>query len=98
MQVKVVRFYLSEDSPHLKQIYDYLHDQQVMGATMFRGVKGFGSSGKLREARLLDIHFDLPIVIEFVEEPAKADEILNHFSTLVEGNRILSWTAEMGVS
>lgn len=95
MQVKVVRFYLSEDSPFLKEVYDYLHQQGVKGATIFRGVKGFGHTGKIREAKFLDMHFDLPMIIEFVDEPAKVDEILHHFSSTIEPSRILSWSAEM---
>ncbi|KTD65873.1 DUF190 domain-containing protein [Legionella spiritensis] len=96
MNVKIVRFYLSEDSPFLHQVYDYLHEHRVMGATLFRGVKGFGHSGKERQASLLDIHFDLPMIVEFFDEPAKVDEILNHFSNIIEPYRILSWTAWMG--
>lgn len=79
MQVKVTRVYLSEESPLLKDLFDFLHDQKVKGATVFRGVKGFGVSGKTHETRFLDMHFDLPMVLEFFDEPARVDEILTLF-------------------
>lgn len=97
MQVKIVRFYLSEDSPFLNEVYDYLHNQQIKGATLFRGVKGFGQKGKTREASFLDFHFHLPMIIEFFDEPAKVDMILEHFKDQVGADRMVSWLAEMGI-
>lgn len=95
MQVKMTRIYLSEEAPLLNELFDYLHNQKVKGATIFRGVKGFGASGKMREAHLLDLHFDLPIVLEFFDEPARIDEILSHFSEKIESGRMVQWLAEV---
>ena len=95
MQVKVTRVYLSEESPLLKELFDYLHEQKIKGATIFRGVKGFGVSGKTREARLLDMHFDLPMVLEFFDEPAIVDKILSNFKEKITSGRVLQWLAEV---
>ena len=95
MQVKVTRIYLDESSLLLKELFDYLHQQKIKGATIFRGVKGFGASGKTREAHLLDMHFDLPMVLEFFDEPARVDDILGHFSEKIESGRLLQWLAEV---
>ncbi|RAP35348.1 hypothetical protein B1207_13335 [Legionella quinlivanii] len=97
MQVKVVRIYLSEDSPWLNEIYNYLHDQKVKGATIFRGVKGFGHTGKLREAKLMDMHFNLPMVLEFVDEPAIVDNVLKFLDGKIESGRVLQWNAELTI-
>ncbi|AHE67876.1 DUF190 domain-containing protein [Legionella oakridgensis] len=95
MQVKIVRVYLSEESPLLKELFDYLHQQKIKGATVFRGVKGFGVSGKTRETSFLDLHFDLPMILEFFDIPARVDEILNHFNEKIETGRVLQWLAEV---
>ena len=95
MQVKVARIYLSEDSPLLTPIYDYLHQNKIKGATIFRGVKGFGHSGRLREARIMDMRLSLPMVIEFCDEPAIVDNVLNHFRDQLESGRVLQWLADM---
>lgn len=95
MQVKVARIYLSEDSSLLNVIYEYLHQQKIKGTTIFRGVKGFGHSGKRREASLMDMHFNLPMMIEFCDEPSIVDSVLNHFEGQLEPGRVIFWLAEM---
>ncbi|MCP0913169.1 MULTISPECIES: DUF190 domain-containing protein [Legionella] len=95
MEVKIARIYLSEDSPLLNEIFTYLHEQHIKGATLFRGVKGFGSSGKTREARFLDLHMDLPMVIEFFDEPSRINAVLNYFQEKIGSGRILQWLAEV---
>ncbi|GGI89671.1 DUF190 domain-containing protein [Legionella impletisoli] len=95
MQVKVTRVYLSEESPLLPELFNYLHDQKIKGATIYRGVKGFGLSGKTRESSLLDLHFDLPMVLEFFDEPKRVDEVIAHFKDKLEKGRILQWLAEV---
>lgn len=94
-QVTVVRIYLSEDEPQVKDIFEYLHHQKVMGATQFRGVKGFGSTGVTRESSLLDWHFDLPVVIEFFDESSKVETLLQSIRAKVQARHILTWPAQM---
>jgi len=95
MQVKVVRVYLSEESPVLNELFDFLHQEKIKGATIYRGVKGFGAGGKTRETRFLDLHFDLPMVLEFFDEPARVDEILAHFNDKIPSGHILQWLADI---
>jgi len=94
MQVKIVRIYLSENSELLQEFYDYLHEKKVKGATIFRGVKGFGSSGKDYEARLLDVRANLPVVLEFFDEPEHVDDILKHFTDNFKPIHVIQWLAE----
>jgi PII-like signaling protein len=95
MQVKMTRIYLSEESALLKEVFTYLHEQKVKGATIFRGAKGFGQSGKTRETNFLDLHFDLPMVLEFYDEPTKVDAVMKHFDGKIESGRVLQWLAEV---
>lgn len=97
MQVKVVRIYLSEDSPVLKPLYDYLHQQKIKGATIFRGVKGFGHRGIERQASFMDMHFDLPMILEFCDEPSIVDNVLTHFEEQLKSETVLHWLAEMSI-
>jgi PII-like signaling protein len=94
MQVKAVRIYLSEDSPLLHEIFDYLHQQKIKGATIFRGIKGFGHDG-VREATIMDLHFNLPMIIEFADEPDIVNAVLGHFEKELQSVHVLSWLAEM---
>ncbi|KTC66513.1 Uncharacterized ACR, COG1993 (plasmid) [Legionella adelaidensis] len=95
MQVKVTRVYLSEDSPLLNELFDFLQKEELQGATIFRGVKGFRKSGKMREARFLDMRLDLPMVIEFFDLPEKVDTILELFKDKIPPGHVLQWIAEV---
>lgn len=95
MQVKVTRVYLSEDSPVLNELFEYLQKESFHGATIFRGVKGFSKKGKTREARFLDMHLDLPMVLEFFDEPEKVDKILHLFKEKISQGHVLQWLAEV---
>ncbi|MES9900129.1 MAG: DUF190 domain-containing protein [Sedimenticola sp.] len=96
MEVIMVRVYLTEGEHHFQQILSLLHDEEkVRGVTAFRGIAGFGQSGKIHSSTLLDISLDLPLVLEFFDEPAKVDRVLRHLNTLVKPGQIVSWPAVM---
>ena len=93
-QVTMVRIYCTEGQGHLKEILARLHDEyRVRGVTAFRGIAGFGSSGTVHGASLLDVSLDLPLVIEFFDEPARVAEILEEIASLYKPGHVVSWTA-----
>jgi len=94
--VTMVRVYLTESGALFKQLLAKLHDEeQVRGVTVFRGISGFGRSGKMHSASLLDLAIDLPLVIEFFDEPAKVQRILTHLKTLVAPGHVVFWPARV---
>ena len=46
-------------------------EQKLAGATVLRGPMGFGQSGRLHNANILDLSGDLPLVIELVDAEDK---------------------------
>ena len=94
--ITVVRIYLSEADHLLRPLMTRLHDEeQVRGVTVFRGISGFGKAGKVHSSSLLDLTTDLPVVIEFFDEPAKAASIIEHLNEVVGPGHIVSWAAEL---
>ena len=94
--VTVVRIYLTETEKTLKTLLAKLHDEEkVRGVTVFRGISGFGRSGKMHSSGLLDLSLDLPVVIEFFDEPAKVKRILTHLKDLLPPGHVISWTAKV---
>jgi PII-like signaling protein len=92
----MVRVYSTESEGILHELLKYLHDEsEVCGITVFRGITGFGKSGRVHAAKLLDISFDLPVVVEFFDEPARAASIIEHLNTLVKPGRIVFWQARL---
>ena len=65
--------------------------------TVFRGITGFGSSGKYHSSTLMDISLDLPIVIEFFDEPGKVKSIIEYLNTRVKPGHIVHWPAQINL-
>ncbi len=97
--VTMVRVYLTEGDHQLRKLLDFLHKQeQVWGVTAFRGIAGFGKSGKAHESCLLDVSLDLPLVIEFFDHPEKAARIMQDLNQIVEPGHVVSWPARVNIS
>ncbi|UCH54334.1 MAG: DUF190 domain-containing protein [Pseudomonadota bacterium] len=96
VEVMMVRIYLSEGEKLMKTLFSRLHDEEkVRGVTVFRGIAGFGRSGVVHSARLLDLAMDLPVVIEFYDEPQKARRILEHLESQLPAGHVVTWLAEV---
>ena len=97
--VVMVRVYLHEAKGEVPRLLRYLHDEnRVRGVTVFRGITGFGSSGKYHSSSLMDMSLDLPVVIEFYDDPDKVASILTHLNTLIKPGHIVSWPARINDS
>ncbi|MES9812700.1 MAG: DUF190 domain-containing protein [Candidatus Thiodiazotropha sp.] len=97
-EVTMVRVYLTEGDHQLRKLLDFLHrDEEVSGVTAFRGIAGFGRSGKAHESTLLDISMDLPLVVEFFDLPEKVDRVLQDMNQWVEPGHVVSWPARMNI-
>lgn len=96
ISVTITRIYLSESDQLLKEVISKLHDdERVMGVTVFRGISGFGKSGQIHSSGLLDLMSDLPIVVEFFDEKAKTEAIIERLTEMVGPGHIVSWPARL---
>lgn len=94
--VTVVRIFLTEGEHRLNALIKTLHDdEKVRGLTVFRGITGFGKSGKLHSSTLLDVSLDLPLVIEFFDLPERAAAIMAHLQGAIEPGHMVSWSAQV---
>ena len=78
---KKVTIYLNEDTQHHTgslhdAIMTFLMHKGVTGATATRAMAGFGSHRVMHTPRIEVLADHLPIIIEFVEDAAKVEEIL----------------------
>ena len=93
-QVTMVRIYLTEGDHQLHRLLDFLNQEEhVRGVTAFRGIAGFGKSGKVHEASLIDIAMDLPLVLEFFDLPERAEKIMRDLNQIVGPDHIVNWSA-----
>ncbi|MEK7247974.1 MAG: DUF190 domain-containing protein [Chloroflexota bacterium] len=56
----------------------------LAGATVLRGMEGFGAKSVIHTTRLLELSGDLPIVVEMVDTEEKINSFLEHVHDMVE--------------
>lgn len=59
----------------------------LAGATVLRGVEGFGGSGKVHSARLLRLAEELPLVLEIVDDEKNLAPFVVEAEHLLEASR-----------
>ena len=92
----MVRIYLTESDRELKPLLKCLHDElKVCGATVMRGVAGFGASGVVHSAGLVDLSTDLPLVLEFFDRPDRARAAIERVKDFVEPGHVVSWSVNV---
>ena len=82
-----VSIYVSEGSKHhgvpaYSSILDFLFYRGVSGATVLKGIAGFGADHHMHTASIVEISDRMPLKIEFIETPEKVNEILGKLQEL----------------
>ena len=65
-----------EGAPLFEAIVKEARRQNLGGATVFRGLMGYGAHSRVHTAKVLRLSEDLPIVIEIVDSPEKIEAFL----------------------
>jgi uncharacterized protein len=63
-------------APLYASIVHLCHERGIAGATVFRAMEGYGSSGRLHTARLLELGENLPVRIEIIDARDRIDALL----------------------
>jgi PII-like signaling protein len=96
MKITVARIYVTEGKHIHEKIFERLHDEhKVKGVTVFRGVTGFGQSGSEHSSSLLDMSFDLPVIVEFFDSEENVRVALGSLSDLVPPGHTITFEAEL---
>ena len=79
MQVLVRIFFGESDKWHHASLetalLERLRREDFAGATVFRGVAGFGANSVIYTTHLLELSSDLPVVIEFVDTEEQIERL-----------------------
>lgn len=89
---KLLRIFIGESDKYKNQpLYEAIvfeaKKQSLSGATVTRGIMGFGANSKIHSAKLFDISTDLPIVIEIVDMEEKITNFLKTLEDLFEESK-----------
>ena len=89
----LLRIFIGESDRHGKQplhqaLIELFRKEGFAGATVLRGVAGFGAKSVIHSADILRLSNDLPLVVEVVESQEKIDEILPTLDTMLQGGLV----------
>ena len=92
-EAKLLRIFIGEDDqwhhrPLFEEIVRMARERHLAGATVIRGVEGFGQSSHLHTARILRLSQDLPLIIEIVDTTEKIDPFLQEIDEMITGGMV----------
>lgn len=88
-EAKLVRIFIGEaDKHHHIPVYEKIVQEArkagLAGATVFKGVMGFGVNSRIHTAKILRLSEDLPLIIEIVDEEEKIKRFLDILHDIFE--------------
>lgn len=97
---KLVRIYLGEsdkchDEPLYEAIVKKLRMMDFSGATVYRGILGYGAKGHTHKEGRFHFSRDLPIMISVIERPEKLAELVRVVSEMLQDGMIVTSDVEL---
>ncbi|MHC1788415.1 DUF190 domain-containing protein [Solidesulfovibrio sp.] len=94
VEIELVRIYCGEsDRVDGRPVYELLVEEArrhgAAGATVLRGVLGFGAGSLVHTAKILRLSEDLPMVVEIADRPERIEALLPRLEALVKGGLIV---------
>jgi uncharacterized protein len=76
-------------TPLATEIVQRAHAAGLAGATVLRGIEGFGTSNHVHSTRILSLSTDLPMVVLIIDAPERIDAFLPEIQELVTEGLII---------
>ena len=93
-EVTIARIYIMEGHDQLNEAFDILRDEEkIIGVTIIRGIEGFGEDREVHTSSLLTLSLELPLIIEFYDEPEKVEKAIQELQSRLDFKHIVSWSA-----
>lgn len=88
-EAKLLRIFLGEsDSTQHTALYEAIvreaRKMGMAGATVWRGIMGFGRTSRIRTAKIMDLSSDLPVIVEIADQEEKINQFLPVLHNLFE--------------
>lgn len=89
----LLRIYIAEGDryehrPLYEALVEMLRKEGFAGATVLRGICGFGANSVYHSQKLLDLSADLPMIIEAVESEEKVNAVMPRIDAMMSGGMI----------
>ena len=99
--IQMIRIYVGsrdrhEGRPLHEAIVEMARQKGLAGATVIRGMMGYGRSGTIRRASLRPRLNEFPLVIQIADEPARIAAFLPLLEPMIQGGLVTVQTVEGG--
>jgi len=69
-------------------LLEFLKREGAAGGTIVRGLSGFGAHSRIHTAKIVDISFDLPLRLEWVDQPETVERLMPQVRRMVDDGLI----------
>jgi PII-like signaling protein len=99
---KLLRIFIGEsDKYEGKPLYEWLviraKEEGLAGATVLRGLMGFGANSRVHTSKILRLSHDLPMIIEIVDTPEKIAGFLSNIENVIKEGLVTLEKAEVQI-
>ena len=89
----LVRIFLREDEefegePLYVKLVKVLKERGITGATVLKALLGYGTTGEYHYEGIEILSYNLPVVVEFVDEEKKVMAVLDELGRYIKGGLI----------
>jgi uncharacterized protein len=88
-KAKMLRIHFGEDDrwkdkPLYRAIVEKCRELDIAGATVFRGIEGYGASTLIRRTHHLSFSSDLPVMVSVIDADEKIRQLLPFLDQMVD--------------
>jgi len=88
-KAKMLRIYFGEndmrkDKPLYRAIVEKCRELDIAGATVFRGIEGYGASTLIHRSSLLSFSSDAPIMVSVIDSEDKVKKLIPYLDEMVD--------------
>lgn len=88
-KAKMIRIYFGEDDkwkekPLYRAIVEKCRELDIAGATVLRGIAGYGASILIRESHMLSFSHDAPLMVTIIDADEKIQQLLPFLDEAVD--------------
>jgi hypothetical protein len=71
--------------PLYQRLVEEARSSGLAGATVWRGMMGYGANSRIHTSKLLRLSQDLPVIVEIVDTRDKLEAFLGEIDSLIKG-------------
>jgi PII-like signaling protein len=88
-EAELLRVFIGESDRHggrplSEVIVESARKRGLAGATVLRGILGFGAHSRMHSAKILRLSEDLPIIVEIVDKPERIEAFLPELDGMID--------------